>query len=517
MKNKIYLIILAVFSVCINQYFANKGVFPIDNFLIFDAAFNITSGNHPFKDYWLITGPFLDYIQSVFFLIFGINWFSYVFHASLINMVFALYSFYFFLNTGLKNYYAFIYALGVSVLAYPSIGTPFIDHHSIIFSVMALYSLSLGIIMQKNLFWFLTPLFLIFSFFSKQIPSPYLLLLFIIIIFVYFLMTKKLNKKNLLFLFLGSIFPFFIIISVFYINEIPFKNFFVQYVLYPFSLGEERINKLDINFNNFVNQFKFIYLALIPLLVSAFFMIKTEGKDFIKKKEFNILLLFLGSIVIIIYCQLLTRNQILIFFLIPISAALSHAYTIKYYNKKYLIYFVLAIFVFSTGKYHMRFNHNKKFIELENANFNLAEDVSQLDERLTGIKWITPDYNDRPMDEINLLINTKNILQEQKERKILVTDYQFLSSLLVNEFASPNKWYDDLSVPNKENKYYSDYKDFFLGKIINNKIKYIYFIGKNKHTMDFFLEFKNKNDCVVSKKLNELLIEFDINKCNQIL
>ena len=219
----------------------------------------------------------------------------------------------------------------------------------------------------------------------------------------------------------------------------------------------------------------------------------------------------------IVYCQLLTRNQILIFFLIPISAALSHAYTIKYYNKKYLIYFVLAIFVFSTGKYHMRFNHNKKFIELENVNFNIVEDVSQLDERLGGIKWITPDYNDRPLDEINLLINTKNILLEQKERKILVTDYQFLSSLLVNEFASPNKWYDDLSVPNKENKYYNDYKDFFLGKIINNKIKYIYFIGINKHTMDFFLEFKSKNDCVISKKLNDLLIEFDINKCNQIL
>ena len=180
-KFTIYIIILAVFSICINQYYANKGVFPIDSFLIFDAAYNIISGNHPFKDYWTITGPFLDYIQSFFFIIFGISWTSYVLHASALNMALTLFSFYFFLNIGLKNYYAFIYALGVSVLAYPSIGTPFIDHHSIIFSVMALYSLSLGIIMQKNLFWFLTPLFLIFSFFSKQIPSPYLLILFTVI------------------------------------------------------------------------------------------------------------------------------------------------------------------------------------------------------------------------------------------------------------------------------------------------------------------------------------------------
>ena len=68
-KIKIYIIILSAFSICINQYFANRGAFPIDSFLIFDAAYNIISGNHPFKDYWSITGPFLDYIQSFFFLI----------------------------------------------------------------------------------------------------------------------------------------------------------------------------------------------------------------------------------------------------------------------------------------------------------------------------------------------------------------------------------------------------------------------------------------------------------------
>ena len=77
-KFKIYIIVIASFSIYINQYFANRGAFPIDSFLIFDAAYNIISNNHPFKDYWSITGPFLDYIQSFFFLIFGINWFSYV-------------------------------------------------------------------------------------------------------------------------------------------------------------------------------------------------------------------------------------------------------------------------------------------------------------------------------------------------------------------------------------------------------------------------------------------------------
>ena len=256
MKNKIYLTTLFIFSLLINQYFANRGAFPIDSFLSFDAAFNIISGNHPFKDYWLITGPFVDYIQALFFLIFGINWMSYVLHASILNTLLCLFSFYYFLNIGLKNFYAFIYSLGVAILAYPSIGTPFIDHHSVIFCMLACFSVSLAILSKKNLFWILTPIFITFSFFSKQIPSPYFVVLFAFIISFYFFNNQNINKNILLNLLFGSLISFFLVIGVFLVNEIPLENFLVQYILYPISLGEERIDKLNIDFKNLISQFK---------------------------------------------------------------------------------------------------------------------------------------------------------------------------------------------------------------------------------------------------------------------
>ena len=65
--NKQYILILFFLSLLINQYYGNRGVFPIDSFIIFEAGFNVISGHHPFKDYWSITGPILDYIQSLFF------------------------------------------------------------------------------------------------------------------------------------------------------------------------------------------------------------------------------------------------------------------------------------------------------------------------------------------------------------------------------------------------------------------------------------------------------------------
>ena len=513
MKNKFYLIILVIFSLSINQYIANRGAFPIDSFLIYDSAYNIINGNHPFKDYWLITGPLLDYVQALFFLIFGINWTSYVLHASLINTVLAIFSFYFFLKIGLKNYYSFIYSLGISVLAYPSIATPFIDHHAVIFCIMACYSISLGILLKKDIFWILTPIFITFSFFSKQIPSSYFIVLSAFIILIYFYFLKSINKNVLKNLFIGILLSLSLITSVFLINEIPIKNFITQYILYPFSLGESRVNALNINFNNLVSQFKFIYFILIPLLISTVFLGKIKRKSLVQKKEFLISILFLGTVGIFIYCQLLTKNQVLIFFLIPISAAYSHIYTKKYFNKKYLIYFILVIFVFSTIKYHERFNQNKKFMELVSVDFNLAEDAAKLDKRLKGLKWITPNYHDKPLKEINLLIDVKNVLSKKKGEKIIITDYQFFSSMLNNKFASPNKWYDDRSIPDKKNKYYNMHKNFFLNKIKKNEIKYLFFIGKNTSEMYFFKEFFYENECIVSNKFNELLLEFDISKC----
>ena len=517
MTNKIYLIILALFSLFINQYFGYRGVFPIDSFLTFDTANNIVSGNHPFKDYWLITGPLLDYVQSLFFIIFGVNWFSYVLHASVLNMSLTLFSFYFFLNIGLKNFYSFIYSLGVAILAYPSIGIPFIDHHAVIFSVMALYCLSLGILHEKNIFWFLVPVFLTFSFFSKQIPSPYLILLFTIIISFYFLSKERNNKIFYNYFILGVLFSFLIITGIFLINDIPVNNFIVQYILYPSSLGAERINKLNIDFNNIFGQFKFIYFIIIPLIIGTLSLIKNNKKKLIQNKEFIIAILFLGSAGIFIYCQLLTKNQILIFFLIPIFAGVSQIYITKFFNNKYLIYLILILFVFSTGKYHMRFNQNKKFMELANADFNLSIDAIKFDKRLSGLKWITPSYIKNPEDEINLLIETKNVLMEVEENKIIITDYQLFSGLLPKIIVSPNKWYDELSVPNKKNKYYQNYKIFFLDKIKYNEVKYIFFVGANKHKMDFFQDFIYENQCAVSRKINDLLVEFDINNCEQIL
>ena len=81
-KEIFYFLILLFFSISFNQYYGYLGINPIDSFFSFNSGFDVLNGHFPFKDYWTITGPFIDLIQAIFFKIFGVSWFSYVLHAS---------------------------------------------------------------------------------------------------------------------------------------------------------------------------------------------------------------------------------------------------------------------------------------------------------------------------------------------------------------------------------------------------------------------------------------------------
>ena len=87
---KLLLSLLLLFSILINQYYGNLGVSPLDSFSHFDTGYRVLHGQYPFKDFWVISGPILDYFQSFLFFIFGISWQSYVLQSSIINAILTL-------------------------------------------------------------------------------------------------------------------------------------------------------------------------------------------------------------------------------------------------------------------------------------------------------------------------------------------------------------------------------------------------------------------------------------------
>ena len=106
-----FLIFLFIFSILINQYYGNKGIFPVDSFAHFDSGFRLLLGDHPFKDYWIVSGPLIDYVQALFFYLFGVNWQSYILHASFINAVLTIATFLVLRDFKLNIFYSFVYSI----------------------------------------------------------------------------------------------------------------------------------------------------------------------------------------------------------------------------------------------------------------------------------------------------------------------------------------------------------------------------------------------------------------------
>ena len=61
----------------------------------------------------------------------------------------------------------------------------------------------------------------------------------------------------------------------------------------------------------------------------------------------------------------------------------------------------MLVCLFSVTKYHFRYDEQKKFMELENVNFQLAVDAGKINKMFSGLNWITTHFSQNPEQEIN--------------------------------------------------------------------------------------------------------------------
>jgi len=519
-------LLLCAFSILINNFYGNIGIFPIDSLGFFDTAYSILLDKHPFKDFWIFSGPLVDYIQAIFFKLFGLNWTSYVLHASIFNLIITGFVFYTLNTHGLNVYISFFYSLLFAVLCYPVAGTPFAYQHSFILSLISLLTLSLAIKTKSNLYWFLLPIFMVLAFFSMQVPSSYINL--IIIIFGIFYFVKNFDRKNFYYFIFGCLFTLFLLILYFTIFKIPLKDFIVQYILFPLTIGGERYAGTDtafvsiyskFTFRSIIHHFKFIHIFIILLIVITFFNYFKKSKFILTSEEIIINLILILSSLTFIFHQLITANQTYIFSLIPLLGGFVHIYLQKHYSKnKIAQLFVLFLVVFSSVKYHKEYNSKRKFMDLQHVNLTKALDASLIDQKLNKLKWITPYYPKNPTKEIELLKSTIQILKNEKRKKMVITHYQFFSLILEKDLNIPNRWnlYHPNIYPIKNNKYVKYYKDFFNKNLKSNEIEVIYII-KSKPDENIKIEqFKIllDNICFKTEVMNELLSIHEMQSCN---
>ncbi len=506
-SNLIGLIIVGLVAVMVNQYYGNLGLFPHDSLSHFETGARITKGFHPFKDFWIVSGPFIDYSQAFIFSIFGINWDYYVLHASLINALVSCITFSIFRYFQINFFKSIFFSICFAFLAYPSSGTPFVDHHSAFLSLIGLYFIIINIKYETKLSSFLIPIFFIFAFFSKQVPAIYIGFLSTILYIWYIFKNNQLHQIR--YFFYGFAFTIFLLILIGFSNGIEISSFIKQYLLYPQSIASNRFENFNISIFGIIGNFKFILISLVIFLYLNIKKLKLDG--IFENKSFYYTVIICSATLVLIFHQILTKNQIFIFFLIPLLLGLSEA-NIK---KKYVSYFVILFCLFCTAKYHERFNEKRKFHELVNVDLSQALKGELIDEKLKNLKWITPQHNNNVMEEINNINSIKEILKNDGRKKMVLSNYSFLSVILDDEFFSTTRWhtFDGTDYPQVGNKYFESYKKLFLKHINENKIKIIYTVFPvNKNQVSDVLS----SSCFEERKVNEIATSFILNACAEI-
>ncbi len=461
--------IIAVIAFIFNFWTGTRGVFPIDTFLHYDSAYKILTGEKPIRDFWIIHGITLDYIQGLFFLLFGVNWISYLIHSSLFNSVIVLIFFKLLRSLNLHLYYSLTICLCFATLTYPISGVPFIDHHSSFLSLISLLIFYFAISNKNYQSIIFIPILFGLAFLSKPVPASYIAIMFIAIFFIYFFSEKKF--KPFLYLFLGGI-SFFIFLVIFLnTQDISLKSFINQLILYPLSIGGQRTGFISEAINNRFFNYKFVYLLIVYIIFMN--IVKKNFLKFTKEKIVLFFLVIFFSFFMIIH-QILTKNQNFIFFLIPLNIGLIIYLNnkINFKGNKIINFLFLIICIILTFKYNERFNYERKFHDLQSVKLENAVEASSIDDSLYPLKWITTNYKD-PYEEIKIIKKLIEDIDKSEKNVLLISNYNFIDSVTKKKIFSVVKNFDPVSIPSEENKFYENFKIHFIELVTRKKIQEI--------------------------------------------
>ena len=505
--------IVGLIAFFINYHYGFIGLMPMDNTVLYNGGYRVLNGYIPFNDYWLVTGPILDYITAFYFYILGVSWKSFIIHSSTFNLILSLGVYHLLTKLGLKKFFSIFYSLLVAILFYPVVGTPFVDHHSTFFLVLAYFIFSYGCYYQKHKYFRAIPIIFCFAFLAKQTPSVYGLFGMLFLITIYCIINRMFFREILLNFINGTIIAIIFIFLFFFLTGINIQNFFDQYIFFASTIGEYRFSSYQLNLIDIIIKFKFINIFNFTLIVLLLFYLRKFAKY---KNDLFLVLTFFTLSLVLIFHQFYTLNQNFIFFLIPLLCSIIHLNLEKNFRKKNISILLILICIFAVVKYHLRFNENRKFNELENINLNLAVNSEEISKDLKGLKWITYKFSDNPRREVEGIKGIMNIISEEKQRKMIITDYQFIAPALKIYDNSPNQWHHPgVSFPLKDNIFFDEYKKFFVKIVKKNKLEVIYetINVKEKPITGLILN----NSCFNQTRVHEMLIKIElIQNCKEL-
>jgi 4-amino-4-deoxy-L-arabinose transferase-like glycosyltransferase len=75
------------FAFLLTFYSGTRGIFPLDQSIVFDGGYRVYCGQVPYVDFYIPYGPIVFWIQAALFHLFGVNYYAHVLGAAILNVV----------------------------------------------------------------------------------------------------------------------------------------------------------------------------------------------------------------------------------------------------------------------------------------------------------------------------------------------------------------------------------------------------------------------------------------------
>ena len=260
-------IFLCLFAYRLTIETGSRGFLAIDQSTIFDGSYRVASGQIPFKDFVFAHGLITFYLTAIFFKILGVNYYSFILSAAIVNVLAVLCSI-LLIKILFKKTFLTPYVTGfiTAIWFYPPNGTPWSDQTSFLFSMVGIYILIFGVLTKRFYLIFIAGIFAFISFLSKQSAGVFFLPIYFIII-AFYNEINRVKRIKLSFIFmLGFCFSVIFFISVCY-KYADLKLLFDHFLLIPLEAG--RVSEGWIKFiKSFMWAGQFTLLPRMVIIIS---------------------------------------------------------------------------------------------------------------------------------------------------------------------------------------------------------------------------------------------------------
>ncbi len=140
------LVAVALLAAAFTWAAGRRGLFPLDQSILFDGGWRVLSGQVPFRDFVAPVGPVAFWVQGGFFSLFGVSWSGYLASAALLDAIAVVLAFLVARALFPGEWWgALAAAAGTGAWFLPPSGTPWIDAVAFLFGLMAVLALLHGV------------------------------------------------------------------------------------------------------------------------------------------------------------------------------------------------------------------------------------------------------------------------------------------------------------------------------------------------------------------------------------